>query len=160
MDLQQNLRKYAELILKVGLNIQPGDNILLRLDVHGLPLAREIARQAYQLGAHQIHPVFSDDQMTLARFQLAPDAAFDEYPAFLTDFTEGAYLNNYHLLSLFAPNPELLKEADPTRISRWQKVTAIAGERVMKYVMENRVKWSMAALPSPAWAKAVFPDLP
>ena len=159
MDLQQNLRKYAELILKVGLNIQPGDNILLRLDEHGLPLAREIARQAYAMGVHQIYPVFSDDALTLARFELAPDAAFDEYPAFFTDFTEGAYLNNFHLLSLSAPNPELLKEVDPGRISRWQRVTSIAGERVMKYVMENRVKWSIAALPSPAWAKAVFPQL-
>ncbi len=158
MQLQENLAKYAELILKVGLNAQPGDNILMRLDVNGLPLAREIARKAHAMGVHQIHPVFSDDALTLARYELAPDAAFEELPAFFTDFTEAAYNHNFHVLSLAAPNPELLKNVDPKRISKWQKVASIAGERVMKYVMENRVKWSIAALPSPAWAKAVFPD--
>lgn len=160
MNLQHNLTKYAELIVRVGLNVQPGDNILLRLDVNGLPLAREIAKKAYALGVHHIHPVFSDDVLTLARYQLAEDAAFGSLPGFMTDFTEAAYQNNFHVLSLVAPNPELLKDADPKRISKWQKVASRAGERVMKYVMENRVKWSIAALPSPAWAGAVFPGVP
>ena len=113
MNLQHNLTKYAELIVRVGLNVQPGDNILLRLDVNGLPLAREIAKKAYVLGVHHIHPVFSDDVLTLARYQLAEDAAFDSLPGFMTDFTEAAYQNNFHVLSLVAPNPELLKDADP-----------------------------------------------
>lgn len=159
MSEPSNLAKYAALLLRVGLNIREGDNILIRLDRNGLPLAQEIARQAYSMGVHNIHPVFSDDDLSLARFQLAPDAAFEEYPDFFTAFTEAAYQHNYHVLSLSSPNPELLREVDPARISRWQKVTAIAGERLMKYTMENRVKWTVAAVPSPAWAKSVFPDL-
>ena len=160
MDFQKNLNKYAALILKVGLNIQPGDNILLRMDKSCLPLAQELSRQAYAMGAHNIHPVYSDDEMTLARYQLAPDAAFDSYPDFFADFTEAAYLHNYHVLSLHAPNPELLKEVAPARIGKWQKVTAIAGERLMKYTMGNQVKWCVAAVPSAAWAASVFPDKP
>lgn len=159
MNHNNMLSKYAALILKVGLNIQPGDNILLRLDQYGLPLAREIARQAYALGVHNIHPVFSDDALTLARFQLAPEEAFHEVPAFFADFTESAYLHNYHALSLAAPNPELLKEVNPVRISAFQKAASIAEEKVMKYVLENRIKWTIAALPSPAWAASVFPEL-
>lgn len=160
MFIEEKLIKYAHLLVKVGLNIQPGDNLMLRLDEHSLPLAREVARQAHQLGAHTIHPVFSDDQLTLARYQLAPEAAFDSLPDFFATFTEAAYQHNYHLLTLYAPNPELLREVAPGRISRWQKVTALAGERTMPYVMENRVKWCVAAVPSPAWAQSVFPDLP
>ena len=160
MNLQQNLAKYAELILKVGLGIRPGDNLLLRLDEHSLPLARELSRQAYQMGVLHIYPVFDDDQMTLSRFQQAPDAAFDAIPGFYADFTEQAYLHNFHRLNLYAPNPELLKSVDAKRISRWQKTTSLANEHLMKYVMDNRVKWSIACVPSPAWAASVFPDLP
>ncbi|NLW21321.1 MAG: aminopeptidase [Clostridiales bacterium] len=159
MNLQANLVKYAQLILKVGLNIQPGDKLLVRLDEHGLPLAREIARQAYDLSAHDIQLMFQDDGLTLARYLHAPDAAFDRVPGFFADFREAAYLDNYHLLALNAPNPELLKQADPARISRWEKVQSQANERIMKYTMENQVKWSIAALPSPAWAVSVFPQL-
>ena len=160
MNLQENLNKYAALIVRVGLNVQPGDNILLRLDPSSLPLAREIARQAYQLGAHNIHPVFSDDDMTLSRFLLAPDAAFDSVPDFFTAFSEAAYQHNYHVISLASSDPELLKDADPARVGRWQKASAIAGKPLMKYTMENRVKWTVARAASPAWARSVFPQLP
>lgn len=160
MDFRHNLTKYAALILKVGLNIQPGDNLLVRMDNCGLPLAQEIARQAYQMGAHNIHPVYADDEMTLARFVHAPEAAFDAYPDFFVDFSEAAYNHNYHVLNIHAPNPELLKDVAPGRISRWQKVTAVASERLMKYTMGNKVKWCVIAVPSPAWAQSVFPDKP
>lgn len=159
MNLQENLKKYARLLLKVGLGIREGDNLIIRLDENGLPLAREVARQAHELGVHNIHLAFGDDDITLSRYLHAPDAAFDTYPKFMADFSEGAYHNNYHLLALNSPNPELLKSADPKRISRWQKTSAMAMEHLMKYTMENRVKWCVAALPSPAWAKSVFPDL-
>ncbi|HHT45131.1 MAG TPA: aminopeptidase [Fastidiosipila sp.] len=160
MDLSENLKKYADLILRVGLNVKPGDNILLRVTEDGLPLAREIARQAYGAGVHHIHSVFTDDAMTLARFTHAPDEAFESYPEFFVDFSEQAYLHGFHLVNLAAPNPELLKTVSPARIGAWQKVMALASEKLMPYVMENRVKWTMAALPTPAWAASVFPDLP
>ncbi len=159
MSLEHNLKKYAALILKVGLNIQPGDNLMLRINEHGLPLAREIAQQAYQLGVHNIHPVFADDSMTLSKMMLAPDAAFDSVPDFFADFSEAAYNHNYHVLNLHAPNPELLKDADPKRISRWQKAQSVASERLMPYTMGNRVKWCVVAVASPAWAASVFPDM-
>ena len=160
MNLHENLKKYAHLILKVGLNAQAGDNILLHVDEHGLPLARELARQAYAMGVDMIHPVFADDEMTLARFLEARDEAFETLPSFFIDFNEAAYKGNFHQVRLSAPNPELLKAVDPKRISRWQMVSAKASERLMPYVMENKVKWTIAAIPSPAWAKSVFPDLP
>lgn len=159
MDLQHNLRKYAELILKIGLNIQPGDKLFIRLGEPGLPLAREIASQAYALGAHNVHLALQDDAITLARYQLAPDAAFDSQPAFFADFQEAAYLDNYHFLALNSPNPELLKEADPARIARWEKVVSQANEHVMKYPMEHRIKWCVVALPNATWAQLVFPEL-
>lgn len=159
MNLQENLVKYARLILRVGLSVKPGDNLLIRVNEDGLPLCREIAKQAHELGAHHIHLAFSDDQINLARFEYAPEEAFDSVPSFFADFSEAAYNSNFHLLTLSAPNPELLKSVPPDRIKRWQMTTARANERVMKYVMENRVKWCVAALPSTAWAKSVFPQL-
>lgn len=159
MNLQENLIKYARLILKVGLSVKPGDNLLIRVNEDGLPLCREIAKQAHELGAHHIHLAFSDDQIDLARYEHAPEEAFDSIPKLFADFNEAAYNSNFHLLSLRAPNPELLKSVSPDRIKRWQMTTARAGEHVMKYVMENRVKWCVVALPSKPWAKSVFPDL-
>lgn len=159
MNLQENLVKYARLILKVGLDIKPGDNLIIRVNEDGLPLCREVVRQAHALGAHHVHLAFYDDDMSLSRFENAPDEAFDSVPGFFADFNEAAYKSNFHLLTLGAPNPELLKSVAPDRIKRWQMTTARANEHLMMYTMTNKVKWCVVVLPSKSWAKSVFPEL-
>ncbi|CEM62408.1 aminopeptidase [Treponema phagedenis] len=154
-----NIEKYVELILKVGLNIQKGDNLLVLVSEHTLGMVREVTRQAYKLGARDVIYDFSDDEMTLARYNFASDEAFKQLPQFKVEFLREAYKANYHRLALIAPNPELLKTVDPRKVSQWQLVYATAMKPVMKYTMENHVKWTVAAHPSPAWALSVFPEL-
>ena len=159
MDLQKGIEKYAELILKVGLRLKQGDKLLVLVSEDTLPMVREVTKQAYQLGVTDVIYDFSDDAMTLARFQYGDEAALSYLPQFKMDFLEQAYKHNYHRLALVAPNPELLKSIDSKKIAQWQAMYAKAYQPVMRYVMENRVKWNVAAYPSTAWAKVVFPDL-
>lgn len=160
MDLKKSIEKYTELILKVGLNLQKDDGLLVLVNEHSIGMVREITKQAYQMGAKDIIYNFSDDDMTLSRYKYGDEAVFKTMPAFKIDYTEAAYKNNYHRLSLVADNPELLKEADSKRVSEWNKTQAAASKPIMRYTMENRVKWTVAAHPTPAWARSVFPDLP
>jgi len=159
MDLQKGIEKYAELILKVGLQLKQGDKLLVLVSEETLPMVREVTKQAYQLGVTDVIYDFSDDAMTLARFQYGDETALSYLPQFKMDFLEQAYKHNYHRLALVAPNPELLKSIDSKKIAQWQAMYAKAYQPVMRYVMENRVKWNVAAYPSTAWAKVVFPDL-
>ncbi|MGP1594201.1 MAG: aminopeptidase [Treponema sp.] len=159
MDLQKNIKKYVELILKSGLRLKKGDNLLVLVNEETLPMVREITKQAYQLGVTDVLYDFTDDDMTLARYQYGSSEVFSSIPQFKVDYLEQAYKNNYHRLALVAPNPELLKPVDSQKIAQWQAVSAKALQPVMKYVMDNRVKWTVAAFPSRAWAKTVFPHL-
>lgn len=159
MDLQKGIEKYAELILKVGLRLKQGDKLLVLVSEDTLPMVREVTKQAYQLGVTDVIYDFSDDAMTLARFQYGDETALSYLPQFKMDFLEQAYKHNYHRLALVAPNPELLKSIDSKKIAQWQAMYAKAYQPVMRYVMENRVKWNVAAYPSTAWAKVVFPEL-
>lgn len=160
MNLKHNLEKYAELIVKTGINLKKGDNLLIRASEYSLPLARLVSKKAYEQGAHDVRLDFSDDRMTLDRYLYGSEDCFRDFPEFLVDYSEQLFLHNYHTLSLSAPNPELLKEADPARVAAWQRVSIIANKRTQKYVMEGLVKWCIASVASPAWATAVFPDLP
>ena len=54
MDLNHNLEKYAELIVKSGLGLHPGDNLSIRVSEHSLPLARLVAKKAYQAGVADV----------------------------------------------------------------------------------------------------------
>lgn len=160
MDIKKNIEKYVELILKVGLNLQKDDGIIVLVNENSLPMVREITKQAYKMGAKNIIYDFSDDDMTLSRYNYGADEIFKICPQFEIDRLEAAYKDNYHRLALVADNPELLKNVDSSKVSAWQKTRAFAMKHVMKYTMENRVKWVVAAHPTPEWAVSVFPDLP
>ena len=66
MDLQKNLEKYATLILTHGINLKPGECFTVTVQEETLPLAREITKQAYQMGAKDVVYIFNDDDMTLS----------------------------------------------------------------------------------------------
>ena len=155
-----NLEKYADLIVNIGLGLHEGDKLSIRMSEHSLPLARLVSKKAYQKGVSDVRLEFSDDTITLDRYLHASDAAFENYPEYQVDFIENLYKDNYNVLNLYAPNPDLLKPADPARIAQWQRVAGIASKRVQHYTMQNQVKWCVTAVASPAWAAAVFPELP
>ena len=75
------LERLAETAVKVGVSLQPGQDLFLTAPVAALPLARLIARQAYKGGAGLVTPILSDDEMTLARFRLRLTQASTSRPA-------------------------------------------------------------------------------
>lgn len=159
MDLQKNFEKYAELILKKGLNIKKGECFTVSVNEDTLSLVRVIAKQAYKMGVKDIIFLFNDDDLTLSKYLYANDAAFDEFPKFKVEYAENYLKAGYHRLALHTANPELLQSVDPKRLDKWESVFAKANKRVQKYTMNNMVKWVVAAAASPAWAKSLFPDL-
>ncbi len=159
MTFEQNLEKYADLLVSVGLNLQPEDKLLIRVTQDSLPLVRMVARKSFEKGVVDIVYEFSDDELTLHRFLLAPDAAFKFFPDYRVDYYEKMYQDHYNVLSLITPDPDLLKPADPARIATWQRTAGLAAKRLQRYTMENKVKWCVAGAACKAWATAAFPNL-
>ncbi|MEA4812529.1 MAG: aminopeptidase [Anaerolineaceae bacterium] len=160
MNLEKMLEKYADLIVELGLNVQPGDKIRIRLTEEALPLARLVSKKAYEKGALNLHLDFSDDSINLNRYLFGSDEVFDYLPDYEISYRKAHFEDGYHLLALETPNPELLKSADPKRIARWQKLAGSKMKPLMHYTMQNEVKWCIAGVACTAWAKAAFPELP
>ncbi|PKK40710.1 Aminopeptidase S (Leu, Val, Phe, Tyr preference) [Clostridiaceae bacterium JG1575] len=156
---QQKLAQYAKVIAKVGVNAQPGDGFFITFNADGLPLVRLVAKELYSLGAKNVVLRFQDNEVTLARFTQGRDEIFDEYPAFEVDYLEAMYQENYHRIAIVSPDPELMKDVDRDRARRAQTAALDATERLDKYMDSGRLKWVVAACPSPQWARIVFPDL-
>src|SRR5690606_33373802 len=141
MDNNLNFEKYANLIVNIGLGLHSGDNLTIRMSEHSLPIARLVAKKAYQKGVSDVRLDFTDDTISLDRYLFAPDEAFSTYPYYRVNFSENLFKDNYHVLNLYAPNPDLLKPADPARIAQWQKVSSTAVKPIQHYTMQNEVKW-------------------
>jgi len=90
-NLEQLLRVYGELTVKVGLNLQPGQRLLIigplangGASLESAPLVRHIAASAYRAGAPLVETLWGDEALQLARFTDAPRESFGETSAWLT----------------------------------------------------------------------------
>src|SRR5438093_13691934 len=91
-DLEQILQNYAELVVRVGVNLQPGQRLLIigslangGTSLEAAPLVRQIAASAYRAGAHLVETIWGDEALQLARFRCAPRDSFNEFSAWLPD---------------------------------------------------------------------------
>lgn len=154
------LDKLAEVAVRVGLNLQPGQDLLLTAPVEALPLVRRIAVAAYRAGAGIVTPILSDEDVTRARFEHGHDDAFDHAAGWLFEGMAKAYRSNTARLAISADNPMLLAGQDPDKVSRSGKATSIAARPAMEAITRFETNWNIVSYPGKAWAKQVFPDLP
>ena len=151
------LGKLAETAVKVGLRLQPGQDLFLTAPVAALPLARLIAEQAYKAGAGLVTPIFSDEEIALARFRFAPDTSFDRAPGWLYEGVAKAFAANTARLAIVGEDPMLLAEADPAKVARANKANSIAYQPALEKIAGFDINWNIVAYPTVSWAKRVFP---
>ena len=99
-------------------------------------------------------------RVTLARYRNASDDSFDRAAGWLyTGMTE-ALSQNTARMAIVGDNPMMLSAEDPEKVGRANKANSIAARPAMERITRFDVNWSLAAYPTPAWARLVFPDLP
>lgn len=157
MELRENLKKYADLITQIGLNLKEGDNLQITFNIWGLELARLVADKAYEMGVGDVVLNFTDEQHQVSFYEKAKDVTY--FPDFKAKYMEEMAEHGYHRLVIHAANPALLKKIDSDRITAAQKARDLKTRKVMEYSMSNFIKWCIVAVPNPTWAASVFPDL-
>ncbi|GGO02072.1 aminopeptidase [Saccharibacillus kuerlensis] len=159
-DFQTNLNKYAELAVKVGVNVQPGQTLMIDANTDSLEYVRLVVKHAYAAGAKLVKVNLADEAITRMRYDLAPDDSFEIAPKWMAAEREELAENGGAMLAIVSSNPDLLNGVDPSRISTLQKVSGEALSKYRQYVQSDKLAWSIVAVPSPAWAAKVFPNLP
>ncbi len=151
------LERLAETAVRVGLRLQPGQDLFLTAPVAALPLARLIVEQAYKAGAGLVTPIFSDEEIALSRFRFAPEASFDRAPGWLYEGVARAFAANTARLAIVGEDPMLLAEADPAKVARANKANSIAYQPALEKIAGFDINWNIVAYPTVSWAKRVFP---
>jgi aminopeptidase len=165
--LDRTLEGMADLAVHVGLNLQPGQRLLVigplangGVALDAAPLVRAVARRAYCAGASLVEVLWGDEALVSLRFDLASVRSFDEASRWLPDALSGHVDAGDAVLSIYANDPDQLKHQDPGRISAVQQATARAVRPFRERIARNDTNWSVVAAAAPAWARKVFPDLP
>lgn len=154
---QNKLKNYAELVVKTGINIQHNQILVINTPIECAEFARMISEVAYEAGAREVVMNWNDEKSTKIKYLHAPEEVFDEYPDWRRDFSISNARKGAAFLSISASDPELMKDVDPSRMVRQQKVASAALKEYRERLMGNKNAWCVVSVPTVAWAKKVFP---
>jgi len=150
--------KYAELVLKMGVNLQKAQPLFVNAPVEGAEFARVLAKEAYALGASEVHINWEDDELTRLKYAYAEESVLEHYPEWKVQLQESYAEAGAAFVSIHATDPDLLNEVDPSRVAKASKAAGLALKTFREYIMNDRVTWTVFSIPTEAWARKIFPD--
>jgi len=156
----ERLRRYAELAVRVGANVQPGQDVIVTCLVEHAEITRAIAREAYRAGASHVIVLYGDLHLRRAAIELGPEDELGWSPPYLLDWYKRWGDENPAIIALTGnPNPELLADLDPALIGKAEprELRAVG----LQHITARNVNWTVVSAPNEGWARQVFgePDL-
>src|SRR5688572_4386531 len=124
---QELLQKYAEAIVRVGLNLRAGQRLIITnatargVTPAGRELVHAVTKAAYAAGARFVDVIWGDEEMLRLRVQNAPADSFGEYPKWQVHGILDMINNGDALLSIYANNPDVYDGLDAERLGAMQK---------------------------------------
>lgn len=159
-NMEQYFAKYAELIVRTGVNIQPGQEVYVNgASIEIAPLVRLIAEKAYEAGASNVHVDWADDKLSRLKYEKASDEVFSDFPAWETAKRNSFVEKGAAFISITASSPDLLKGIPSDRISAFQKAAGQGLKEFRRAIQADKVSWTVVAAAGSEWAKKVFPDV-
>lgn len=152
--------EYARLLVRVGLNIQKGQTLVISTPVECADFARLCAAEAYAADCREVVMNWRDDALGRMKYLHADDAVFDEVALWRRHFFNDYALEGAAYLSIAAADPENLKGVDGGRIVRAQQASGRALKDFERLQMCGGFPWCIASIPIPSWAARVFPGVP
>ena len=156
--MDERLDRYAELAVRVGANVQPGQEVFVGGLIEHADLVRALTRQSYRAGASYVNVLYDDQHVRRAMIELGPDEALAYSPEWRKKLA-GSNAGNARLGTTGNPEPELLADLDGERVGR--AVQFEVGDIYRAQYRENSVNWCGVGSPNPGWAQQVLgePDV-
>lgn len=159
VNFEEKLQKYAELIVKVGVNVQPGQEIVLYINVDQQHLAHLIVKEAYRAGAGKVMVKWND---TFAQYEFLKHAS-NEFLENTPEFSkkEAQYIADHRCcrISVISEDPGAFSGINQKRVATYQNTKGKALMPIRQATQNNDLSWTVVAAASLAWAERVFPDL-
>jgi aminopeptidase len=150
-------RKYADVILKSGINLREDQPVLIRTEVAQRGFAGCLARRAYELGASFVQVLLTDPKIDRARIETARESSLDFVPSFLPPTYRTYIEENWASIGLVGPeDPDVLEGVDSGRLGRVRKAASIAAQEWLQRVSSNEIAWNVCLYPTPVWAAKVL----
>lgn len=159
MIKKEIIKKYVDLALNIGINLQKEQILVIMSPVETAPFTRLLVEKAYELGASEVIVHWSDDFCKKMTFTYGKKEIFEEMPAWQVESLMYYANKGAAFLSIAANDPELLAGIDSEKIGAYQKTRGQALKPYYDKIMVNELQWNIISVPTLAWAKKVFPNV-
>jgi len=161
------LEAYAELAVRVALNLQPGQRLMIigplvngGVSLEAAPLVRQIAASAYRAGGELVEALWGDEPLQLTRFRQARPDTLSAFSAWLPGALAEHAQAGQAVLSIYANDPDLLEHEPTERVGALQQAVSRSVMRFRELISRNQTNWAAIAAATPAWAAKVFGGVP
>jgi aminopeptidase len=152
----QDAERYATLVINV-LNLQPGQNLLIRTETAHADLAAAIGRAAYERGARYVEADVSIPGLYKSRIEASKAEYLDYLPSYTATVNERIVDEAWALVSIKNPgDPDFLADLDTERNARVSRAVADSREVLRRSLQADRQQWIVIAHPTEAWAAKVL----
>ncbi|QDO91461.1 aminopeptidase [Dolosigranulum pigrum] len=158
-NFDQLIKKYANLIVTTGINVQEGHTVHLSVSVDNAQLGRAITKAAYEKGAREVIVDWSDDPLSRLSFEYQSKETLTDVPDYRIEKMNYLLKHGASRVGIISSDPDNLNGIDGEKIAAAQKANAEALKPMREASQANKISWTLGAAASPEWAAKVFPDL-
>ena len=155
---QELLQRYAELVVKVGVNIQKDQILVINTPLECAEFAREISRAAFAAGAHDVVMSWGDELSAHIRYEHGKKELFTEFPEWRVKFYQGYAEQGAAFVSIAARDPQIFSDIDPEKLKLANQAAGAALLEYRERLMSNKNTWCVVSVPTKGWATKVFPE--
>ncbi|NKF08184.1 aminopeptidase [Clostridium gasigenes] len=159
MSENQMLKKYATLAVKMGVNIQTHDTLVINSPIDCSEFARAIATAAYKEGAKNVVVHYNDQKMQKIILNNSSIETLSDVPNWVSESYNSYARDGANFISISSSDPDAFKGVPVEKIAATQKAKQLALKEYYKKAMSNKVRWCVLSVPSEAWASKIFPEL-
>ena len=155
---EELLEEYARLIVRMGVNLQTDQPLVINAPLACADFARRVAGAAYDAGAHDVTVAWNDERLARLRYDKARKSVFSEFPEWRRRLYEDSAAEGAAFVTIHAADPEIFSGVEPERLTLAQQAAGAALLEYRQRLMSNKNSWCVVSIPTENWAQKVFPE--
>ena len=155
---EELLEEYARLIVRMGVNLQADQPLVINAPLACADFARRVASAAYDAGAHDVTVAWNDEEFARLRYDKAKKSVFTEFPEWRHRLYEDSAAEGAAFVTIHAADPEIFSGVEPERLTLAQQAAGAALLEYRQRLMSNKNAWCVVSIPTESWARKVFPE--
>jgi len=163
--LQEQMKNYAELAVKVGVNLQPGQHLVIGfasrqvLPEH-IEFARLLTTAAYDAGAKFVHVDYGDEWWLRESVKRGSLETLEARAKWQVSWVEQLASEGAAYIAIPATDPNLFEGVDANLVTQGTRAIAAAFRPFNDHRTNGDYSWALVSAPTQAWAHQVYPELP